>query len=171
MFRPNDQNFGYGGDSNGRSINDLPDDCFDEDGMSGYVVGRLKRFPNGSTATALEGFVFWNDAKEVLKNTCDPVTALNRNTSGSKFHVSSIPTHVEFASNFVKHCNKVTEPIVTHNTGFMGEGSSMEVHAPPELSPKQDQVMTLACEAIGKYLAQCSAKMVDGKLPEPPKDV
>lgn len=147
------------GDSNPNNLGNLPPECFDDEGLTGHFVARLKRYPNGNLVPILDGFILWPDAKEILRATCSPTEAKDRNACGkSDLGSTAIPLHVNFAAEFIKHCNRVTEPVVTHEYTFGGNSAS-EIHDAQQLHPTQEHALEIACREISRYLLRSGADL------------
>lgn len=127
---------------------------FGSDGATGYCIGRFYRQSGGNVAFVADGFMLWGDAQNALRQSVSPETALHKGLVRAEGYEEEYrPDQVDVALAFVRHCNKIQEPIVVHDHTVDG-GSETQIFDPQEMHPRQEGAFAIACQVIGKYLAR-----------------
>lgn len=126
-----------------------PDSYFGPDNASGYVIGRFYRNPGGGVSFASEGFLLWGDAQNALQRSVPPETALQKGLVRSQAYDEGRPDEVMLAMDFVKLCTDATEQYPVFSRTL--ESTTFEQIITPELYPKQQATLDMACNVLGVY--------------------
>ena len=138
------------------NADELDGSYFGRDNATGYVLGRFYRCQGGKVTFGTDGFILWSDAEGLLDRLVSPEVSLERGLSRTEdIEEGYRPDSVELAFEFIRHCNRMMMPVpVVRSSVFDGTKELVEEVVKQELIPKQEAVLRVACNVLGRYMSE-----------------